>query len=182
MAKSFFFFFSFAIIFFLRNFFFSFLLKYLSAVDQIVVLRAGRVAEIGTYRQLMENEGEFSALIKKHVVENDKENAESEKSNDDDDEELIEQALEEEITHQPHQKTKKGKGKGKAAKDAKADEENDKGKLIGKEELETGEVHGSVYLRYVMALGGVFVGLMCCFLFALDQASNVLANWWLEFW
>jgi hypothetical protein len=56
------------------------------------------------------------------------------------------------------------------------------GKLISEEERAVGGVALSVYARYIKSLGGWHTGLILLTLYVIDQASNVLANWWLELW
>lgn len=42
-------------------------LQYLSMCDRIIVLKNGKIAEQGTFDELMKNQDEFSKLMKKHI-------------------------------------------------------------------------------------------------------------------
>lgn len=54
-------------------------------VDKIIVLKDGVISEIGTYQQLIDNQGEFSALMKKHVKEQEHKESEEQEDDEEDD-------------------------------------------------------------------------------------------------
>lgn len=45
-------------------------LSYLPRCDVIVVLKDGRLSEVGSYRELMKNNGAFSELVTQYMTEN----------------------------------------------------------------------------------------------------------------
>lgn len=44
-------------------------IRYLPHVDQIIVLVGGRVTEVGTFRQLLDNNGAFAEFLKIYIQE-----------------------------------------------------------------------------------------------------------------
>jgi ABC-type sulfate/molybdate transport systems ATPase subunit len=59
-------------------------ISFLPHVDKIVSLENGRITETGTYDELMDKKGPFSEFVKKHMLEDPKEetkNAAVEKNN-----------------------------------------------------------------------------------------------------
>ena len=45
---------------------------YLPEVDRIIVMKEGRISEQGTYRELLEREGEFSQFLVQYLTGNTK--------------------------------------------------------------------------------------------------------------
>eukprot|EP00026_Physarum_polycephalum_P000366 Phypoly_transcript_00366.p1 GENE.Phypoly_transcript_00366~~Phypoly_transcript_00366.p1 ORF type:complete len:840 (+),score=118.23 Phypoly_transcript_00366:911-3430(+) len=127
-------------------------LDILHQVDRIVVLKEGRIVEIGTYEELIRDGLEFSELVKKHVGIHD-----SKKSTD---------AKEEQ----------KAGDKPKAKVNTEG-----KGALMTQEEKREGSVEWQVYKRYMAAASTVFFAIVLA-LFALDTGVKSSADWWLSYW
>jgi ABC-type glutathione transport system ATPase component len=103
-------------------------LQFVNQADLIVVLKGGKISEIGTYNQLMESRQEFYTLISTHVKESKSESTEEEKKDE-----------------KKKDETKKPTTSGST------------GKLVQAEERDTGNVDAKVYKAYMMALGGTLI-------------------------
>lgn len=130
-------------------------LTYLPLMDQIIVLREGTISEIGTYKELVEQQGDFSEFLMQYLSEKE----ESGKKH----EEVIEDDLE---------KT-----------DAKKDDGGNpkKQKQYNDEKSATGHVSWRVYSLYFRNMG--YCTLCCCILFfALFQVFKAMSAVWLTIW
>lgn len=137
-------------------------LQFLHQADQIIVLKDGRIAEMGSYADLMQDGKEFASLIKTHVKDSKaKDNAEEEEADE-----------EEEATG----KDKKAKGEDKEKEEKKKD------KMMSVEEREEGSVSWRVYWEYIVALGGIVLVSLILAAYISDQGSSIMSNWWLSYW
>jgi ABC-type multidrug transport system fused ATPase/permease subunit len=182
-------------------------LQYLAAADQVIVLRDGGVAECGTYAELMARRGLFASLIDKFVNTTDE--VPESPAIDDPDVDAGRKALKASLggaaassstatamlVPVPAPTPSAGAAAAPAAPAAAAASATSRpscpkvrvarlaaAKLIAEEERAVGGVSLSVYLRYIKSLGGLHTGLMLLVMYVVDQGSNVLTNWWLEFW
>lgn len=130
-------------------------LQHLSKVDRIVVMKDGRITEMGSYKELTQNtDGEFARLIEEHVT-------------------VAEEADDDELDD----------GEGAADGENKKEKtEKKESKLIDVEGREVGEVNRQVYFQYILALGGPLIVGFLLFFFAMEQTSKTLADWWLSWW
>jgi hypothetical protein len=138
-----------------------------------MTLRGGKMEELGAYKQLMENGGEFSKLIKDHVV---MENVQS-----DDDIESIGSSV--------PKPAREANGHGPAATETNAVEvskktpkskeeletQREKGKLTTIEDRTTGSVAGKTYAKYFSS-GGVFLTIIVSLLYLLTQGIRVASG------
>ena len=146
-------------------------LQYLSKVDLVVVIKDHTFAEIGTYEELMAAGLDFADLMNKHVVA--------------DDEETDGESDSESAAGTPLRASRGGirdsRGGLKASQGGKAgdhsvEEQKQGATLIKQEEREIGEVKASIYLSYIMALGGALMGVCIIVSFFTEQASKVFAD------
>lgn len=141
-------------------------LHFLPQVDYVYVVSDGRIAEQGTYAELMVRGGEFSAFI------NEFGSAQEEEEENEDEEEAIENLSAE------------SEG-GKAAGLMKEKEKLDKMKkatagaaLMQTEERNTGAIQWDVYKAYLKAgYGEVMIPLLVLSL-VLMQGATVLSSYW----
>jgi ABC-type multidrug transport system fused ATPase/permease subunit len=181
-------------------------LQYLAAADQVIVLRDGGVAECGTYAELMARRGLFASLIDKFVNTTDE--VPESPAIDDPDVDAGRKALKASLggaaassstatamlvpvpaptpsagaAAAPAAPAAAAAPSDKPAELAKGASKPGTAKLIAEEERAVGGVSLSVYLRYIKSLGGLHTGLILLVMYVIDQGSNVLTNWWLEFW
>lgn len=123
-------------------------LQFVGYADLVIVLKDGRITEMGSYEELMTAKGEFSNLISTHVT--------SAESHEGDEEETTE-------TVSSSSKSESKKDASKAASS---------GKLMTSEEREIGQVDARVWKAYAVAIGGVWVAGLVFLGYFLDTGSR----------
>ncbi|TFY58828.1 hypothetical protein EVJ58_g6166 [Rhodofomes roseus] len=131
-------------------------LHFLPQVDYIYTLVDGRVAERGTYAELLENGGEFSRFVREFGAKEKREEEE---------EEAVEEASGE----------KKDKDEKQVAVAGKAT-------MMQAEERNTGSVKGAVYRQYMHAGKGEILIPLLILSVALLQGTQVMSSYWLVYW
>uniref|UniRef100_A0A9J7XYZ3 ATP-binding cassette, sub-family C (CFTR/MRP), member 3 n=1 Tax=Cyprinus carpio carpio TaxID=630221 RepID=A0A9J7XYZ3_CYPCA len=129
-------------------------ISFLPQVDNILVMVDGRVSEMGSYQDLLKQNGAFAEFLRNYSLEDIIE----------DDELGCPISLERKHPESPTEK-----------KELKVD------KLIQAETTETGRVKFKVYWEYAKAVGP-FLSLFICFLYGCQSASAIGANFWLSEW
>jgi len=149
-------------------------LQFLPSVDRIVVLKLGKIEEVGSYSDLYAKGGEFKALMDKH---NSKEkNEESEKDNG--------------SRGRTRTRTLSGASSADGAEETGGkqsisnDGVSDKGKLVEEEANKVGSVDSSVFhLYFVKATnGGYKIPIMLCILSVFTQLFWNLHEFMVGFW
>lgn len=135
-------------------------LQYLPHVENIIVLKGGRIIEMGTYDELMRNGKEFSLLIENHITKN-----EERESNEGEDE--LRQSIDD-IKPDKAEEEKKDKEKSS--------------RIISDEQRDVGGVKFDVYMKYIIAIGGMIVMSIIMFTFFLDSASKIGSDYFLSYW
>lgn len=130
-------------------------------VDQVVLLKDGRIIESGTYKELMAKErGQFGDLMRQYFGNQKK---------DDEDEDKLEK----------HENDKLADICGKTVKSVVSKQESSR--LIDSEKMEIGSVNWAVYFYYFSALSYRWLtGLV--FLLILASAFSLYSNIWLSLW
>lgn len=122
----------------------------------------GKIAEKGSYSELMAADGALAALVKEHVSNAHSVEEEQEIVANEEQDLKLEHIQDETIAHEE-----------KIVKEVKKASTKSEGALMMKEEREVGAVSGKVYARYIRAMGSMYkvpVFLLCL---ALAQTSNV---------
>ncbi|KAK0469891.1 ABC transporter [Desarmillaria tabescens] len=134
-------------------------LHFLPQVDYIFTIAGGRIAERGTYDELMHKDGEFSKFYKEFGSKEEKE-----------EEEKIEEETIEDIEkeREPQDDLKKKVTSGPA--------------LMQAEERNTGAISWSVYKQYSDAGRGHIVLPILFFSLVFVQGATVMASYWLVYW
>ncbi|KIJ66691.1 hypothetical protein HYDPIDRAFT_26121 [Hydnomerulius pinastri MD-312] len=128
-------------------------LHFLPEVDYIYTLVDGKIAERGTYDELMTNDGAFCKFIEEFG------------SKEDNTSKKAEEAAEEVTEDKKEQKTGV---KGKA--------------MMQEEERNTGAIKSGVYKEYLSAGKGAVLVPMLFASLALMQGSSVMSSYWLVYW
>uniref|UniRef100_A0A8C2H4R1 ABC-type glutathione-S-conjugate transporter n=1 Tax=Cyprinus carpio TaxID=7962 RepID=A0A8C2H4R1_CYPCA len=134
-------------------------ISFLPQVDNILVMVDGRVSEMGSYQDLLKQNGAFAEFLRNYSLEDIIEDDENPKK-------MSRRRRCSERKH-PESPTEK--------KELKVD------KLIQAETTETGRVKFKVYWEYAKAVGP-FLSLFICFLYGCQSASAIGANFWLSEW
>jgi len=140
-------------------------LHFLPQVDYVYVVSDGRIAEQGTYAELMVRGGEFSAFI------NEFGSAQEEKDNEDE-----EVAIDNSSTD-----TKVDLAAGLTKQEEKLDKMKNAtagAALMQTEERNTGAVQSGVYNAYIKAGYGEVMIPLLVFSLVLMQAATVLSSYW----
>ncbi|KAH9481477.1 Multidrug resistance protein fer6 [Psilocybe cubensis] len=138
-------------------------LHFLSQCDYIYTLRDGRVAEKGTYEELIQANGEFARL--------DKEFGGNETEQTSDQETQKVEANKEDIMQQLTSSNRRGAGTGKL-----------EGKLIVKEQRSTGSISKAVYKAWFVAGRGWFTAPILVLSVLMMQGSQLTSSYTLVWW
>eukprot|EP00026_Physarum_polycephalum_P000614 Phypoly_transcript_00615.p1 GENE.Phypoly_transcript_00615~~Phypoly_transcript_00615.p1 ORF type:complete len:1444 (+),score=207.64 Phypoly_transcript_00615:19-4350(+) len=133
-------------------------LDILNRVDKIIVMHDGKIAEMGTYPELMAAGKCFAELVQKHVVDQDQAHAKAE----------------EQESEAPQKKKANGAS---ASAGAKASD----GKLIEQEERKEGAISWRVYQTYLKS-AGYGAAATTLFLFVIEAITAFAADGWLAIW
>ncbi|XP_078521976.1 ATP-binding cassette sub-family C member 5 isoform X2 [Lissotriton helveticus] len=141
-------------------------LQYLVDCDDVIFMKEGCITERGTHEELMNLNGDYSAIFNNlqlgetpHFEINQKKNSAT----------------------VPKKPLEKGSKAGSMKKE-KAVKKEDAGQLMQLEEKGKGSVPWSVYGVYIQAAGGPFAFLVIMALFILNVGSTAFSNWWLSYW
>jgi ABC-type multidrug transport system ATPase subunit len=134
-------------------------LNFLSEVDSIVVLKNGRINEIGTYDELMENKGDFCEFINEFSSDRKESNGP-----------LL--ARQESVISDKFSRSLSVE---------KEKEVENQTKLIENEKTETGKVKFSVYVRYFKSLTWIWLFFLLLGMIGM-QIASVGSNVWLALW
>ncbi|KAF9961648.1 hypothetical protein BGZ70_008234 [Mortierella alpina] len=149
-------------------------LHVLPQVDYVICMKDGEIIERGTFQELMENQGEFSSLMKAHggIEENDT-----------DFEEPLDDPALDPTAAEAEKSLESGATEEKKEGADKKDEPAGKAKgLMSQEERATGSVDGSIYKSYVEAAGGKYLIPLMIALLVLTQVAKVGNDLWLSYW
>ncbi|XP_030063833.1 ATP-binding cassette sub-family C member 3 isoform X2 [Microcaecilia unicolor] len=179
-------------------------INFLPQTDHIIVLVDGKISEMGSYQELLKENGAFAEFLRNYAPDEDVEEdqptilneefllAEDTLSNHTDltDNELVVNEARKQFNRQTsvissegessHMSTRRRMSEKKIVEDPsvrKAAAE----KLIQAEIAETGRVKMIVFWQYMKAVG-FFVSLWICFLYCCQNAAAIGSNFWLSDW
>ena len=146
--------------------------KFLPYVDKIIVLKEGKITEMGTYKELLQQNNEFSDFLVHYLKEED--------------EKLLKKSESESDITKPKITIGEENPGNKMVKKVKLEKEDEKPttektKLMTTEKVETDDVGKSVYAFYFKAIG-VKVALSILILNIVQQAFSIGTNVWLSAW
>ena len=153
-------------------------LHFLPQVDRIIVMDKGHIAEIGTYKELMEKNGSFASLMRNYGGADEEEDVEEA--------ELIQIPVETFKSHESHDHLAPKPivlrlTKSKQGKQSELKKELPK-TLMTAEERATGAVGLNEYRLYLKAAGGWYVAVIILFVAISAQVANVMNGVWLSWW
>uniref|UniRef100_A0A669EIM4 Canalicular multispecific organic anion transporter 2 n=1 Tax=Oreochromis niloticus TaxID=8128 RepID=A0A669EIM4_ORENI len=183
-------------------------ISFLPQVDNIMVMVDGRVSEMGSYQDLLKQNGAFAEFLRNYALEDIIEEDEADEIIEDDElfpddalsnhtdmvdsEPMINEAKRSFIRQMsimsadgenPRSRSVRRHGcsqrKHSESQDKKKPREMEK--LIQAETAETGQVKGKVYLEYVKAVGPL-LSVVICFLYGCQSAAAIGTNIWLSEW
>jgi ATP-binding cassette, subfamily C (CFTR/MRP), member 1 len=154
-------------------------LQYLPKADKIVVLEEGKVAEVGTYDELMRKGLDFANLMAAHGIEDEGEDADGKRVSTDGRKSM-----------DAGRKSVDGRKSTDGRKSFAGGEEKPKGPpgakgkddMSAEEERSVGNVGGRVYMALYNATGTNVSIPLVAFLFTMDYGSKAFLDYWLSFW
>ncbi|XP_056392027.1 multidrug resistance-associated protein 1-like isoform X2 [Hyla sarda] len=147
--------------------------SFLPQVEKIIVMSDGRISEVGTYSELLENNGAFADFLQTYALtaqQKDEAHIESKvkdskgKARGD---KMTNNHIRKEIASDTAEETTEG--------------DADAGKLTEADIALTGRVKMSVYLEYCKIMGKWYL-LMCAVFFIIQQLSALGHNYWIGLW
>lgn len=158
---------------------------YLPQVDDIIVLKGGKVTEQGTYQELLQKKGAFAEFLVEYMTEQEDDLGEDLKQQ-------LQEVVSEKDLSRALSRINSVEGKDKerslsvsnsekmSSKNPGKEKEKAGTKLIVTEKAETGRVSYSVYWWYMKNLG--WPGLLIIFMTLLYQGSQIATSIWLTIW
>uniref|UniRef100_A0A8D0DC52 ABC-type glutathione-S-conjugate transporter n=1 Tax=Sander lucioperca TaxID=283035 RepID=A0A8D0DC52_SANLU len=160
-------------------------ISFLPQVDNIMVMVEGRVSEMGSYQELLKQNGAFAEFLRNYALEDIELIQDEELFPDDalsnhtdmvDNEPVINETKRESRSVRRH-----GCSQRKHSEQQEKKKPQDMQKLIQTETMETGRVKTKVYLEYAKAVG-ILLSVLICFLYGCQSAAAIGANIWLSQW
>ena len=147
-------------------------LHFLPKADRVVVIEDGRVAEMGTYDELMSKGLNFASLMAAHGIENEEE-GEREQGK-------LKRGPSVDLKRGPSMDGKRAPSvDGKPAAPAPAPK---KGEMGAEEERAVGNVGSAVYLALFNATGSKLTIPVVVLLFGVEYGSKAFLDFWLSWW
>ncbi|XP_078381051.1 multidrug resistance-associated protein 1-like isoform X2 [Oculina patagonica] len=144
-------------------------IHFLPQMDQIIVLKDGRISECGTYSELLANSGAFAEFLQTYGSENHSSNS---PENEESSVRNISRSISTFTNAEEVQKD---------AKDTKTIDDDETGKMIEEERSETGRVKFSVFISYLKSVGPCATILTVIFLILMETCT-VGTGVWLAYW
>uniref|UniRef100_A0A671QUB8 Canalicular multispecific organic anion transporter 2-like n=1 Tax=Sinocyclocheilus anshuiensis TaxID=1608454 RepID=A0A671QUB8_9TELE len=185
-------------------------ISFLPQVDNILVMVDGRVSEMGSYQDLLKQNGAFAEFLRNYsledIIEDDEEEEEfpedalSNHTDMVDNEPVVNEARRQFmrytcifnasrsascfgfVTSNPKKMSRRRRCSERKHPESPTEKKEPKlEKLIQAETAETGRVKFKVYWEYAKAVGP-FLSLFICFLYGCQSAASIGANFWLSEW
>ncbi|XP_037669575.1 multidrug resistance-associated protein 1 isoform X1 [Choloepus didactylus] len=169
-------------------------ISYLPQVDVIIVMSSGRISEMGSYQELLAQDGAFAEFLRTYA------SAEQEQASEDDGQTgtsgpakeakqmengmLVNEAAGKQLRRQLSSSSSYSgvsKHHSSTAELQKAGAEKDTWKLTEADKAQTGQVKLSVYWDYMKAIG-LFISFLSIFLFLCNHVAALVSNYWLSLW
>uniref|UniRef100_A0A8D0A4J0 ATP-binding cassette, sub-family C (CFTR/MRP), member 3 n=1 Tax=Sander lucioperca TaxID=283035 RepID=A0A8D0A4J0_SANLU len=139
-------------------------ISFLPQVDNIMVMVEGRVSEMGSYQELLKQNGAFAEFLRNYALED-----------------IISIISADGENLRSRSVRRHGCSQRKHSEQQEKKKPQDMQKLIQTETMETGRVKTKVYLEYAKAVG-ILLSVLICFLYGCQSAAAIGANIWLSQW
>uniref|UniRef100_A0A673CLX7 ATP-binding cassette, sub-family C (CFTR/MRP), member 3 n=1 Tax=Sphaeramia orbicularis TaxID=375764 RepID=A0A673CLX7_9TELE len=148
-------------------------ISFLPQVDNIMVLVEGRVSEMGSYQELLKQNGAFAEFLRNYSLEDIIE----------EDEATGKISIISADGENPRTRSvrRHGCSQRKHSEPQEKKKPQEVEKLIQAETAETGKVKTKVYLEYAKAVGPL-LSVLICFLYGCQSAAAIGTNVWLSQW
>ncbi|XP_032929590.1 multidrug resistance-associated protein 1 [Catharus ustulatus] len=168
-------------------------INYLPQMDTILVMTDGEISEMGSYQELLEQDGAFAEFLRTYAnaeqtMENSDTNSPSAKEGktiengglvNEAPGKLMHRQLSNSSTYS--RDTGKPQHQSSTAELQKPLAEKNSWKLTEADTAKTGRVKASVYWEYMKAIG-LFMSFLAIFLFMCNHIASLASNYWLSLW
>ncbi|KAG3116515.1 Multidrug resistance-associated protein 1 [Phytophthora idaei] len=161
-------------------------LSFVNQCDQIAVIADGRIAEHGSYKELMAKKNLLAQMVSNYVEsekEEDEENTTSAESLEDD---LADCGDEEELAITGRRKSSESRMHHRSRLSTRSDDSqagvDDEGQLMVDEDRSVGDVSWSVYHVWINAFGGMCAAFLVVLGFFAAQGLTLLSTVWISYW
>ncbi|NXR46089.1 MRP1 protein, partial [Hippolais icterina] len=168
-------------------------INYLPQMDTILVMADGEISEMGSYQELLEQDGAFAEFLRTYAnaeqtMENSDTNSPSAKEGkpvengvlvNDAPGKLMHRQLSNTSTYS--RDTGKPQHQSSTAELQKPLAEKNSWKMMEADTAKTGRVKASVYWDYMKAIG-LFMSFFAIFLFMCNHIASLSSNYWLSLW
>uniref|UniRef100_A0A671VQA5 ATP-binding cassette, sub-family C (CFTR/MRP), member 3 n=1 Tax=Sparus aurata TaxID=8175 RepID=A0A671VQA5_SPAAU len=155
-------------------------ISFLPQVDNIMVMVEGRVSEMGSYQELLSQNGAFAEFLRNYSLEDIIEEDEA-TGRETFPLTLISILSADGENPKSRSVRRHGCSQRKHSEQQEKHKPHEKQKLIQAETAETGRVKAKVYLEYIKAVGPL-LSVFICFLYGCQSAASIGANIWLSQW
>ncbi|XP_069726657.1 multidrug resistance-associated protein 1 isoform X2 [Phaenicophaeus curvirostris] len=167
--------------------------NYLPQMDTILVMTDGEISEMGSYQELLEQDGAFAEFLRTYTnaeqsMENSDTNSPSGKEGKPvENGVLVSEAPGKLIHRQLSNSSTYSRDTGKSQQQSSTAElqkplaEKNSWKLTEADTAKTGRVKATVYWDYMKALG-LFISFLSVFLFICNHVAALASNYWLSLW
>ncbi|KAF4792003.1 Multidrug resistance-associated protein 1 [Turdus rufiventris] len=168
-------------------------INYLPQMDTILVMTDGEISEMGSYQELLEQDGAFAEFLRTYAnaeqtMENSDTNSPSAKEGKTiENGGLVNEAPGKLMHRQLSNSSTYSKDTGKPQHQSSTAElqkplaEKNSWKLTEADTAKTGRVKASVYWEYMKAIG-LFMSFLAIFLFMCNHIASLASNYWLSLW
>ncbi|XP_051631069.1 multidrug resistance-associated protein 1 isoform X6 [Manacus candei] len=159
-------------------------INYLPQMDTILVMTDGEISEMGSYQELLEQDGAFAEFLRTYAnaeqsMENSDTNSPSTKEGKPVENGVLVNEAPGKLMHS--RDTGKSQQQSSTAELQKPLAEKNSWKLMEADTAKTGRVKASVYWDYMKAIG-LFMSFLSIFLFLCNHIASLASNYWLSLW
>ncbi|XP_066054315.1 multidrug resistance-associated protein 1 isoform X3 [Chamaea fasciata] len=168
-------------------------INYLPQMDTILVMTDGEISEMGSYQELLEQDGAFAEFLRTYAnteqtMENSDINSPSAKEGKPIENGVLANEAPGKLMHRQlsnsstySRDTGKPQHQSSTAELQKPLAEKNSWKMMEADTAKTGRVKASVYWDYMKAIG-LFMSFLAIFLFICNHVASLSSNYWLSLW
>ncbi|KAL8175271.1 UNVERIFIED_CONTAM: Multidrug resistance-associated protein 1 [Gekko kuhli] len=168
--------------------------SYLPLMDMIIVMTEGKISEMGSYQELLEQDMAFAEFLRTYA--STEQNVEDRNTNSPAAKEgkllengaLVSEGSRSQVMRQLSNSSMYSGDTGKSAGQQnstaelqKASPEKSAWKLTEADTAQTGKVQVAIYWEYMKAIG-LFISFLSIFLFMCNHVASLASNYWLSLW
>jgi ATP-binding cassette subfamily C (CFTR/MRP) protein 1 len=162
-------------------------LSFVNQCDQIEVIADGRIAEHGSFKQLMAKKNLLAQMVSNYVESDKEEEDANTTSAESVEDESAESSDEEDVTVAGRRKSSESRMHRRSRLSTRSDDsqgaaQEDEGQLMVEEDRSVGDVSWSVYRVWINAFGGMCAAFLVVLGFFAAQGLTLLSTLWISYW